>query len=210
MPVTFPRRTPSWKSLATSRMGTLMTLFCIMCLAAGTPVQKEAGTSHRQQSAESAPRSSERPAAHFQADPHDPNLNLLTWAPGVDNSFTQGELTLRNNQLHIEQKGLYFIYTQATFGGTQCPQDNNLVSLSVILESVEHGQGLQILRADKTPCELPGVISANKGTRAGWNKSIFQGGAFKLERGDKVYVLTVGTKYIKRENGATYFGAYAL
>ncbi|XP_075690609.1 lymphotoxin-alpha-like [Rhinoderma darwinii] len=209
MPVTLPRSTWGLESLANSRCGTLMTLFCLMCLAGGSPVKKEAKTPHHQGSTHPVHRSPERPAAHFQADPY--ILNTLTWTTHIDNSFTQGNLTLKNNKLHVKHKGLYFIYTQATFGGQQCPQDSkNFVSLSVILESIEHEDKIQLLRADKTACEQPGATTANKGNSAGWNKSIFQGGAFRLEEGDILYVQTTGTEYLKREKGATYFGAYAL
>lgn len=180
-----------------------------MCLAAGHPVPEKTKVPHPQGSADPAQRSPERPAAHFQADPL--IEGSLTWSAVIENAFTQGNLTLKNNQLHVGHKGLYFIYSQATFGGNQCPEDKkNLVSLSVILESKELGDKVHLLRADRTPCEQPHVLPANNGNRAGWNKSIFQGGAFKLGKGDILYVVTTGTTYLKRENGATYFGAYAL
>ncbi|XP_044124662.1 lymphotoxin-alpha-like [Bufo gargarizans] len=208
MPATLPRSTWAWHCLTSSRIRSLMTLFCLMCLAAGSPVQKEAKTSHHPGPALPVSSSPLRPAAHFQVDPF--IWDSLTWTPNIDNAFTQGSLILKNNKLHIEQKGLYFIYSQVTFGGKQCPLDKNLVSLTVILESTEHKDKMQLLRSDKTPCELSGAISANKGSRAGWNKSIFQAGAFQLKKGDILSVVVTGTDYLKRENGATYFGIYAL
>ncbi|XP_069798906.1 lymphotoxin-alpha-like [Dendropsophus ebraccatus] len=204
MPVTLPRSTWAWQSL-----GTLVVLFSFVCLAAGSPVQTKTKTSHKR-SADSGKRSFERPAAHFQVEPDPPNPSTLNWAPNIENSFSQGELKLVDNELHIQQTGLYFIYTQATFGGLQCPKNLNIVSLTVILYSDEHEEKMQLLRADKTPCEQPEVTTVNKGNRAGWNKSIFLGGAFRLVKGDKLYVVTTGTEYVKRENGATYFGVYAL
>ncbi|XP_075117061.1 lymphotoxin-alpha-like [Leptodactylus fuscus] len=216
MPVTLPRSTWAWHSLANTRPGVLITLLSLVCLAAGSPLKREAKTSPRQGSAVPVPRSSERPAAHLEADPND--LKSLTWRTGEDNSFAQGNLTLENNKLCINHGGLYFIYTQVTFGDQECPQDNmNLISLSVILQSFHRNDKMPLLRGDRTPCEQSAARCNNtqtkpaiNGNSAGWNKSIFLGAAFKLDKGDKLYVEAISTKYIKGLKGANYFGAYAL
>ncbi|KAG9470735.1 hypothetical protein GDO78_016876 [Eleutherodactylus coqui] len=136
----------------------------------------------------------------------------LTWTNDGDNCFTQGGLTLKDNKLHVGQTGLYFVYAQLTFGGSECPpNDKNFISLSVILQSTVHNEPIQLFRADKTPCELAQATSAKKGnyTRR-WNKSIFQGALFKLEKGDELYVKSTENEYLKMTEGANYFGAYAL
>ncbi|KAG8544349.1 hypothetical protein GDO81_022633 [Engystomops pustulosus] len=182
----------------------VLALLCLLCLASGSPVQKEAKASRHQGSAGPVYRVSERPAAHLQADPY--ISASLTWSADLDNAFTQGSLTLKNNELLVHHTGLYFIYAQATFGGLRCPQENrNLVYLRVFLNSVQHEDKMQILRADKTPCEQP-----QDTTQVGWRKPIFLAGAFKLEKGDSLYVSASDVETILKENGATYFGAYAL
>ncbi|KAM4021305.1 lymphotoxin-alpha-like [Anomaloglossus baeobatrachus] len=149
---------------------------------------------------------SEKPAAHFQANPS--ILGSLTWSKDIDNSFIQGNLTLENNKLHVKQKGLYFIYSQAMFGGRACPQQNkNFISLSVILESFRGKDNSTLLRADKTPCNQP---YRNTGIVPGWSKSIFLGAVFRLVKGDILYVTVSGAEFLRRERGTTYFGAYAL
>ncbi|XP_075042008.1 lymphotoxin-alpha-like [Mixophyes fleayi] len=211
MLMTLPRTTMGLQSMTTRRYfsAALLTFSCLLMLVTGSPVKSEERTSqlHSNNQAERL-QNVEKPAAHFQADPFIDGS--LQWTADIDNSFSQGNLKLDNNKLLIQRTGLYFIYTQATFGGVHCPTDKkeNVLSHSVILESVEREEIMQLLDAQKTACGVqPRAGSAHTGS---WGKSIFQGGAFKLNKGDRLYTKTYGNQYLKRENGATYFGGYAL
>ncbi|XP_063794697.1 tumor necrosis factor-like [Pseudophryne corroboree] len=152
----------------------------------------------------------ERPAAHFEADSI--TEGSLNWTTGGDNSFSQGGLVLTDNKLYIQRTGLYFLYTQATFGGDHCPPEReNLLSHSLILHSKEHGEPMQLLDAQKTACgEQPRPTSASRQPGAKWRKTIFQGAAFKLNKGDFLYTVTKGSDYLRTDMGANYFGIYAL
>ncbi|XP_077148653.1 lymphotoxin-alpha-like [Ranitomeya variabilis] len=209
MTVTSPRSPWTCQRPATLGYGRLITLVCLVCLAVGSPVKREDKMSRHQRSANPVLRAPEKPAAHFQANPS--ILDSLTWTTETYYSFSQGNLSLEDNKLLVKHKGLYFIYTQAMFGGKPCPQQNkNLVSLNVMLDSVMENDNVQLLRADKTPCEQPQPRSKNSGSIPEWRKSIFLGAVFQLEKGDKLYITTLGTEFLRRERGTTYFGAYAL
>ncbi|XP_073404765.1 lymphotoxin-alpha-like [Dendrobates tinctorius] len=208
MSVTSPRSPWTWQSPAPLGYGRLITLFCLVCLAVGSPVKREDKMSHHQRSTNPVLRAPEKPAAHFQANPS--ILDSLTWTTETYYSFSQGNLSLEDNKLLVKHRGLYFIYSQAMFGGKPCPQQNkNLISLNVMLDSVMENAKVQLLRADKTPCEQPQPYKNSRNTPE-WRKSIFLGAVFHLEKGDKLYVKTLGTEFLRRERGTTYFGAYAL
>ncbi|XP_073494123.1 lymphotoxin-alpha-like [Phyllobates terribilis] len=206
MTVTSPRSPWTWPSTATLGYGRLIALFCLVSLAVGSPVKREAKKSR---SADPVLRVPEKTAAHLQANPF--IQDSLAWTNDTDNSFSRGNLSFENNKLLVLHQGLYFIYSQALFGGTQCPQQNkNLVSLNVMLDSKMENDNVILLRAYKTPCEQLQLSPKNTGSAAMWNRSIFLGAVFQLEKGDKLYVTTTGTEFLRREPGTIYFGAYAF
>lgn len=114
--------------------------------------------------------------------------------------------------MHIKQTGLYFVYTQATFDIVACLKGKPiLLSHAVILNSTRQGAIIQLLHAQKTVCEEKNAGKPkNAVVTLGWRKSIFQGGVFQLEYGDVLYTHTLEMNYLLGQNGATYFGLYAL
>ncbi|XP_018420262.1 PREDICTED: lymphotoxin-alpha-like [Nanorana parkeri] len=141
-----------------------------------------------------------------------PINGVLIWTNNTESTFINGNLSLINNEVHINQKGLYFVYTQVTFEVVTCPKLTSfLLSHAVILKSIRQEAPIQLLHAQKTVCEEKKAGQSTNGQLGlGWRKSIFQGGVFQLEKGDKLYTHTSEMSYLLGLDGATYFGLYAL
>ncbi|XP_072286140.1 lymphotoxin-alpha-like [Pyxicephalus adspersus] len=190
---TLPRTT--W---GTQRLASVLFLLCFVGLAIGTFVKRD--TSNRR---------IKKAAAHLEATL--PINGSLKWTTDTDSAFVNGELSLINNEVYIKQKGLYFVYTQATFKIVDCPGTSFLLSHAVILKSIRQQDRIQLLHAQKTVCEeKKSSQSTNLPVSLGWRKSIFQGGVFQLEKGDKLYTDTLQMSNLLHEGGETYFGLYAL
>ncbi|KAM9323896.1 lymphotoxin-alpha [Gastrophryne carolinensis] len=138
-----------------------------------------------------------RSAAHLEADAH--NMTNLLWTDDSENSFIHGSVKLLNNELHITQSGLYFVYSQATYSSEYCNNVTPLLSHSVILKSVKQNDEVDLLLGVKT-------VNGEKV----WKRSIFQGAVFELTAGDTLYTNTSGMQCLLRLRGTTYFGLYAL
>ncbi|XP_063289332.1 lymphotoxin-alpha-like [Pelobates fuscus] len=180
----------------------IVTLLYLLSLASSSPVQSRA--SHSKVAKDNkGQRFNMKPAAHFEADPFVRN-NLL-WTNDTDNGINQGQLSLIDNKVYIPSDGFYYIYTQATFSGHSCPQLMQiLLSHVVLLQHDPEDDDKILLSAQKTAC----VEGAT--TTSSWRRSIFQGGVFKLKKGNLVYTNTTKEKNLNLEPGQTYFGIYAL
>ncbi|KAM4641986.1 lymphotoxin-alpha [Discoglossus pictus] len=168
--------------------------------------------------------SNRKPAAHFEADPY--KTHSLIWSNDTNNGFIRGGLILVNNTLHISHDGLYFVYTQATFMASGCPQGEPIyLSHEVSLWSGQHSDQIQLLSAQKTACgeqasvrsrhSKAGLLSRLQHRGSGivepvWSRTIFQGGVFALEKGDRLFTVTEGAAYLTLGPGEAYFGIYAL
>ncbi|XP_077339114.1 lymphotoxin-alpha-like [Lithobates pipiens] len=197
MPRTLPRTT--W---GLQRLATALLLLCLLGLDTANSTRKD--RSHRSRNR------GQIPAAHLEAVT--PINGSLIWTNNTESAFVHGGLSLTNNEVHIKQKGLYFVYTQATFDIVACLKDKPfLLSHAVILNSIQLQDKIQLLHAQKTVCEekIAGKPK-NSAVTLGWRKSIFQGGVFQLENGDVLYTHTLEMNYLLGQGGATYFGLYAL
>ncbi|EMP41992.1 Lymphotoxin-alpha [Chelonia mydas] len=126
----------------------------------------------------------------------------LRWRSDVDASFTQGGFRLANDSLVVPASGMYFIYFQASFLGAACPAGDEPLILAhrVLLFSDTYPQDVPILSAHKTAC--PG--------RAPWYRSLRQGAAFALQKGDRLSTQTEGEAHLLGGQGTLSFGAFAL
>lgn len=97
---------------------------------------------------------------------------------------------------------MYFIYFQASFLGAACPAGDEPLILAhrVLLFSDTYPQDVPILSAHKTAC--PG--------RAPWYRSLRQGAAFALQKGDRLSTQTEGEAHLLGGQGTLSFGAFAL
>ncbi|XP_068105495.1 tumor necrosis factor-like [Hyperolius riggenbachi] len=133
-------------------------------------------------------------------------MDHVIWKNGRDDTLIQGDLTLveeeENMKVLINQTGLYFVYTQATFDCTRFiyrkPSHISRISHQVKLFSIKQNEDINLLSAHKT-------ISTGGPT------SIYEGGLFMLNSGDKLYTVTNSSDCVimKRKGGETYFGLYA-
>ncbi|KAM5145633.1 lymphotoxin-alpha-like [Mantella aurantiaca] len=183
-------------------MTTVLLLLCLVGLAFGKSIKnKERGNKGKNRG--------QIPAAHLEATT--PINGSLIWTNNTESTFVHGDISLINNEVHINQKGLYFVYTQATFDIIACPKKISfLLSHAVILTSIRHGDKIQLLHAQKTVCEEKNAGPSRHIVGLGWRKSLFQGGVFQLEKDDVLYTHTSEMSYLMGQDGATYFGLYAL
>ncbi|XP_074927598.1 lymphotoxin-alpha [Chelonoidis abingdonii] len=141
------------------------------------------------------------PAAHLVGHPG-PSGMRLRWRSDVDASFTRGGFRLANDSLVVPASGMYFVYFQASFLGAACPAgDEPLVLVHrVLLFSDTYPRDVPILSAHKTACPGGGP----------WYRSLHQGAAFALQKGDRLSTQTEGEAHLLAGQGTLSFGAFAL
>ncbi|KPP73168.1 Tumor necrosis factor-like [Scleropages formosus] len=137
----------------------------------------------------------------------------IWWRDSVGHSFTQGDLSLKDNQIVINTSGLYFVYSQASFRvkcdpmGSARDQMYNHLFHNVWRFSESYDDKKTLLGTIKTACAdaKPGADSSGR-----IFSTIYLGAVFQLEKDDRLWTETNHLTDIEVDGGKTFFGVFAL
>ncbi|CAN9504140.1 unnamed protein product [Ophioblennius macclurei] len=144
----------------------------------------------------------------------------VQWMEHVDQSHSQGELRLVNNEIVIPRSGLYFVYSQASFR-VDCrssnADDSSMVHLSHTVkrwsklwaEERSDESYRTILHSMRTACQRTGDGLQQDGK---WYTAVYMGAVFNLERDDHLstWMEEEMLNMLEDDEGKTYFGVFAL
>nr|XP_056700643.1 tumor necrosis factor-like [Euleptes europaea] len=153
-----------------------------------------------------------KPAIHAIATRSHPDK--LVWTTDVMPAMERNNMRLDKNEnaLVVPSSGLYFVYSQLLFHGEGCSEHTEsslLLTHTIYSKSTEFGGvKLELMKAIKSVCDSENVTRGHKKI---WFESIYQGGVFQLQAGDKLLSDTHSAKYLNWDReGQVYFGAIAL
>ncbi|KAM8826880.1 tumor necrosis factor b (TNF superfamily, member 2) [Synchiropus picturatus] len=149
-------------------------------------------------------------AIHLEGSYNESEPKLLVWKNGQGQAFAQGGLKLVDNRIQIPRKGLYFVYSQASFrincsDDDEDSEDPGLMSLShrIWRDSDMLGGKSTLMGAVRSACQ--------RGTQeAGWYNAIYLGAVFQLYTGDYLSTETSKLSEVETEDSKTFFGVFAL
>ncbi|XP_075042005.1 lymphotoxin-beta isoform X3 [Mixophyes fleayi] len=122
--------------------------------------------------------------------------NTLKWISESDVAFTRRIMHPTSTTLETPKKGLYYVYCQVGFGGT----DTNLrLSSEVITWNDSINDNVTLLVGSETIVGPP--IGHNF-----WHTSLNQGGLANLNAGQKLYVHVSHPELVDYTEGKTFFG----
>ncbi|CAJ0936873.1 unnamed protein product [Ranitomeya imitator] len=139
-----------------------------------------------------------RAAAHLIGTKVEDNIK---WQHGSENSFIEDSIKLVKNSLEIRQDGLYFVYTQVLFTGTVCPKKSEFIH-KVLKKDENNDEPIVLLQSSKSVC--------NANSKSPWTQPIYQGGLFKLDKGDIISAETPNVEFLDTYTGQVYFGILAV
>ncbi|MEE6515268.1 hypothetical protein FKM82_023887, partial [Ascaphus truei] len=143
-------------------------------------------------------RKENKPAAHFIGEVEG---GKLLWQDSTQHSLSENGMKLVDNALVIPQEGLYFVYTQVAFAGSDCTEAIYLTH-TVIRMSDPYQDRSPILTSSKSVCETA--------SKSGWLQPLYQGGVFHLQKGDVLSTETTDVHFLEASEGQVYFGAIAV
>ncbi|KAG7225360.1 hypothetical protein INR49_027343 [Caranx melampygus] len=142
----------------------------------------------------------------------------VQWNANVDHAHSHGGLKLVNNEIEIPSKGLYFVYSQASFSVNCSSSDddyddsNSMVHLSHTVKrwSRSFGDYETILHSVRTACQR--TFSADEIEDGNWYTAVYMGAVFDLNKGDKLKTVMEEKmlQELQDEAGKTFFGVFAL
>ncbi|XP_018609882.1 tumor necrosis factor a (TNF superfamily, member 2) [Scleropages formosus] len=138
------------------------------------------------------------------------------WYSEVGQAFSQGGLSLENNEIVVEKAGLYFVYSQASFK-VNCHEKNPYsneqfvhISHAVMRWSESYGSVWKpLLSAVRSACKK---VTGGSDNGERWYSAVYLGAVFSLNAGDRLKT-TTSPKLLPdmdEEDGKTFFGAFAL
>ncbi|XP_073674115.1 tumor necrosis factor b (TNF superfamily, member 2) [Garra rufa] len=134
--------------------------------------------------------------------------NSLKWVSGVDQSFEQGGLKLKNNKIQIPADGLYFVYSQVSYS-IQCnldeseEEESKFLSHSVWRYTDAVGDWKPLQNSAHSVCQ-----SQDDGKTT--YSTIYLGAVFKLLENDKLSTNTTHVADVDDDSAKTFFGVFAL
>ncbi|KAM9783249.1 tumor necrosis factor b (TNF superfamily, member 2) [Neosynchiropus ocellatus] len=150
-------------------------------------------------------------AIHLEGSYDEAEPKSLVWKNGQGQAFAQGGLELVDNRIRIPRKGLYFVYSQASFhincanSDDDDAEDPGLTSLShrIWRDSDMVGGKSTLMGAVRSACQ--------HGTREnGSYNTIYLGAVFQLYTGDFLSTETSKLSEVETEDSKTFFGVFAL
>ncbi|KAL8213119.1 UNVERIFIED_CONTAM: hypothetical protein K2H54_060819 [Gekko kuhli] len=212
-----PRKDSHWKCLSICSFLLLIgavTVFTLLQFGAFGSSANQDSKENRNPFPEGMPQTlrvraaaSGKPAIHAIASRT--HHNKLVWTTRLIPAMTNGmELSEKDNALVVPSTGLYFVYSQLLFHGNSCrehAEESLLLTHTIYSMSREFNGGkVELMKAVKSVCE-------SEGHNKLWFESIYQGGVFRLQAGDKLLSDTQSAKYLNWDReGQVYFGAIAL
>ncbi|XP_053743546.1 tumor necrosis factor b (TNF superfamily, member 2) [Synchiropus splendidus] len=149
-------------------------------------------------------------AIHLEGSYDKAEPKSLVWKNGQGQAFAQGGLELVDNRIRIPRKGLYFVYSQASFrincsDDDEDSEDPGLMSFShrIWRDSDMVGGKSTLMGAVRSACQ--------HGTQeTGWYNAIYLGAVFQLNTGDDLSTETSKLSEVETEDSKTFFGVFAL
>ncbi|XP_038630842.1 tumor necrosis factor ligand superfamily member 10-like [Scyliorhinus canicula] len=132
--------------------------------------------------------------------------DVLYWNDVKGFAVHQGAMKYHGGEITIPKDGIYYIYSHVYFWHVQKPdgedQQYNLFLQYLYKMSMNYYKPLLLTKAIFTKC---------------WSKeskfdvyTSFQGAAFELEQGDKIFIKVTNASAVNVNEGATYFGAFMI
>lgn len=136
----------------------------------------------------------------------------MEWFDNADQSFSSG-LKLEGNEIKIFRKGLYFVYSQASYSlnckaeGEEDEGEVMHLTHKVQRWSDAYNSYKPLLSSIKSTCKKTREDGATK-----WFGAIYLGAAFNLEAGDRLRAVMDHKllPHVNSEGGKTFFGAFSL
>lgn len=156
----------------------------------------------------------------------------MEWKKDVDEYHSEGGLKLEDNEIVIPRKGLYFVYSQASFHVSCYAEDGDhhqqsgsrqMVHLSHSVkrwsDSYSSSTGPEdtlyykpILHSVRTACEKTPTTAGDDRAQGKWFSAVYMGAVFHLNAGDRLKTVTTEKLLtdIDEGSGKTFFGVFAL
>ncbi|KAA8586280.1 tumor necrosis factor [Etheostoma spectabile] len=164
-----------------------------------------------------------RAAIHLEGEYNPDRKTSVEWKKDVDQSHFQGGLELNNNEIIIPRKGLYFVYSQASFR-VNCVSDDDdytsksMVHLSHTVKRWSKSYGADdsiksyqtILHSVRTACQKNSNSQLDE--EGSWFSAVYMGAVFNLNEGDRLKTMMEEKMLQDLEDGPgkTFFGVFAL
>ncbi|XP_077454601.1 tumor necrosis factor b (TNF superfamily, member 2) [Stigmatopora argus] len=170
--------------------------------------------------------SNAKAAIHLEGIYEEGDKAQLQWRNGQGQTFAQGGLNLRDNQIVVPHTGLYFVYSQASFRIT-CERDGaagaaaapategsggHPVPLShrVWRYSDSVGRKASLMSAVRSACQHGARAEDDGGAKRGWYNALYLGAVFQLNKDDRLWTETNQVSELETDGGKTFFGVFAL
>ncbi|XP_072329674.1 lymphotoxin-beta-like [Scyliorhinus torazame] len=156
-------------------------------------------------------RDSEKPAAHLigiyhhslkdgpSADSH----RTLEWESVRGLAFTKDSVRYLGHSLVIPTRGLYYVYCQVGFRGSECKDKPVTLYNWVFRKHDSYPQPLLLLSGTETVCGR----NHNRGT---WYTTLGQGAVVELERDHHLFVNVSNPHLVDYVDGKTFFGVIKI
>ncbi|KAM9340310.1 tumor necrosis factor a (TNF superfamily, member 2) [Symphorus nematophorus] len=165
-----------------------------------------------------------RAAIHLQGTYNPNRTDSVEWHNEVDQTFAQGGLKLKNNEIVIPHSGLYFVYSQASFSiDCSSDEDDDTSSLPMVhlSHTVKHWSRTYgndedekrnyetILKSVRTACQKTAGSNPDEGP---WFSAVYVGAVFSLNKEDRLKTETEEKmlQVLEDNPGNTFFGVFAL
>ncbi|XP_016011391.1 tumor necrosis factor ligand superfamily member 10 isoform X2 [Rousettus aegyptiacus] len=138
---------------------------------------------------------------------------INSWESSRKGHSFLNNLLLRNGELVINQKGIYYIYSQTYFRFQESEDTSETVSTEQ-----NRKKNKQMVQYIYKYTSYPDPILLMKSARNScWSKdseyglySIYQGGIFELKENDRIFVSVTNEKLIDMDQEASFFGAFLI
>ncbi|XP_072361425.1 tumor necrosis factor ligand superfamily member 10-like isoform X2 [Scyliorhinus torazame] len=132
--------------------------------------------------------------------------DVLYWNDVKGFAVHQGAIKYHRGEITIPKDGIYYIYSHVYFWHVQKPdgedQQYNLFLQYLYKMAMNYYEPILLTKAIFTKC---------------WSKeskfdvyTSFQGAAFELQQGDKLFIKVTNASAVNVNEGATYFGAFMI
>ncbi|XP_072405769.1 lymphotoxin-beta-like [Chiloscyllium punctatum] len=154
---------------------------------------------------------SEKPAAHLigiyhqslkdSSDAH--SHHTLEWESVRGLAFTRDSVRYLGRSLVIPKRGLYYVYCQVGFRGSECKNHPVTLYNRVYRKHDSYPEPLLLLSGTETVCGK----NHNKGT---WYTTLGQGAVVQLERDHQLFVNVSNPHLVDYLDGKTFFGVIKI
>ncbi|XP_018409254.1 PREDICTED: tumor necrosis factor ligand superfamily member 10 [Nanorana parkeri] len=127
---------------------------------------------------------------------------ITEWWSEKKSSGLSSEIKLENGELVIPENGFYYIYAQTYFRYKDPEEGKSKQLVQFIYRRTNYPSPLALMKNVKTTC---------------WAKnaqhelhSIYQGGVFKLNKNDRIFVSASNVSMVDMDAAGTFFGAFQI